>query len=300
VDIQNRLSNQELMRSRAYRLASLWGGAALTGAALAAAAAAFGSDRPIFPSPAKPGLRSYDYNVVETVNGHIEKAYRVSFDLENDKQGAVDVIVRSAEESTDAKAWTSVAVGESCKTAMNAPSGGVARAHLWPLDAATAKNMGAQFLDTCAPGGVFFPLTDILNVVIIPLSPTFNVAKLRHAGDSIHYDGYEANYDRNGEKLKQTAHGGEVSLISLGKIAVVDWSPAVADLDLIESAGAQPVHLKGTEHFAFRVTLDTKTGALIEAHTTYDDLDLAAHLPGMPEDQTAPVKINRTVTIRSR
>ncbi|HEY1752836.1 MAG TPA: hypothetical protein VGG29_16375 [Caulobacteraceae bacterium] len=56
----------------------------------------------------------------------------------------------------------------------------------------------------------------------------------------------------------------------------------------------------GTEHWAFRLTLDARTGALIEAHTPYDSLDLKAHAAGMPEGASAPVKITRTVSITPR
>lgn len=272
---------------------------------LAAAGAGAGSAAwaggPPFPVPARPGLHRYTYQVAEIVNGKLQHAYRTGFDLETTAAGATDVIVRTAEESADGKAWTTVPVSDACKAAMRAPPDGIARARLWPLDEAAAKRLGSSFLDECAPGGVFFPLTDILNVVIIPLSPRFRVSALRHKGDTAHYEGFTSTFNRAGEDFSETSHGGDVSLPSLadGK-AVIDWNSADADLVIDETSNAQPIRLSGTEHWAFRLTLDARTGALIEAHTPYDSLDLKAHAAGMPEGASAPVKITRTVSITPR
>jgi len=253
----------------------------------------------LLPSKPAPGLRAYTYEVAEVVNGKFTQGYRMAFDLQTGPDGAIDALVRAAEATTDAKTWQAVAVSDACKVATHAPSGGLARVRLWPMSPEAAKAMGPAFLDTCAPAGVFFPITDIVNVAVIPLTPTFKVETLKRKGDTAHYEGFNAHYDRAGETLTEITHGGEVSLLSLegGKV-VIDWAPAMADLDLVEKAGGQPVHLVGTEHFAFRVTLNATTGALVEAHTIYDDLDLKAHMAGMPDGVTTPVKISRTVTIK--
>jgi hypothetical protein len=266
---------------------------------LATTAGAQAADRPPFRTSPLPGLHAYSYEVIETINGKVQAGYRMKFDLETSAAGATDAIVRSAEQ-LQGGAWQAVTATDACKSAMRAPAGGLARVRLWPAAEGVSKGLGSGFLDTCAPAGVFFPLTDILNVAVIPASPTFSVGKLRRAGDHAHYDGFDAEYQRNGESLKETTHGGEVSLVSLGSQAVIDWAPATAELDLVENAGGQPVHLKGTEHFAFRVTLDTRTGALIEAHTTYDDLDLVARMANMPEGPGMPQKITRAVAINPR
>jgi hypothetical protein len=56
------------------------------------------------------------------------------------------------------------------------------------------------------------------------------------------------------------------------------------------------VTLHGTEHWSFRIILDRRTGALLDAHTLYDDLDLAVvGAPGAPH-----VAISRVVTISPR
>jgi hypothetical protein len=149
---------------------------------------------------------------------------------------------------------------------------------------------------------VFFPLTDILNVAVIATSNRFGVEKLKKAGDTAAYPAFTAHFDRADETLTETAHGGEVKLVSLDKrTAVIDWSPAPADLDLTEHpAPAQTVNLKGTEHWAFRLEFDARTGALLRARTTYDDLDLKVKLDGVPADKAPRVAITRAVTVEPR
>jgi hypothetical protein len=92
-----------------------------------------------------------------------------------------------------------------------------------------------------------------------------------------------------------------MTLVSLDdRTAVLDWAPALADLDLVEHQGAQPLTLKGTEHYAFRVEIDQRTGVIVRAHTTYDDLDLLVQMAGLPADKAPRVKITRAVTIEPR
>jgi hypothetical protein len=245
-----------------------------------------------------PGTRGYTYTVIETVNGG-QLGYRMAFDLVTDDAGATDALILSAEETSDGKTFHPVVASDACKTAMHAPSEGVARVRLWPPGGNVG--LGPDFLDTCAPAGVFFPLTDILNVVVIPFSQRFAVQNLHRPGDKGQFAGFSANYDRAGETLKQITPGGEVTLVSLSnQQAVIDWSPAPAELDLTNQVNGQPVNLTGLEHWAFRLTLDLRTGALIEAHTPYDTLDLVTHMAGVPADKAPPVKITRTVEIKSR
>jgi hypothetical protein len=249
-----------------------------------------------------PGRHTYRYEVTEVVNGQLHSAYRTDFDLEVTRDGTVEAVILKAEQAADGKTFTAVPVSEDCKTHMRAPRNGVARATLWPLSPEVAKAMGDDFLDTCAPPGVFFPLTDILNVAIIPVSGRFGVEHLERVGDTAHYEGFTAAFDRAGEGLKETTHGGEVRLVSMSaKVATIDWAPALADLDLRDRGpNGEPLFLQGTEHWAFRLELDRRTGALIRAHTTYDDLDLTIRLPNVPEGKQPKVKISRTVSIEPR
>ncbi len=278
-------------------------GAALALSLAVLAGAAFAAPgHPPWRSPASPGLRSYRYEVIETANGQVEKGYRADFDLKTGRDGVIDARVLTAAETSDGKVWAPVAVTDDCKHAMHAPPTGLASVRLWPVKQAGTAALGAEFLADCAPDAVFLPLTDILNVAIIPVAPNFKARALRKVGDRATYDGFNAAFNRSGRSMKETSPGGEVSLASVeGGVATIDWAPALADLDLLESGPQnQTIGLKGTEHFAFRVQIDTRTGALISGRTTYDDLDLAMHLTGVPDDKLPRQKITRAVTILPR
>jgi hypothetical protein len=250
---------------------------------------------PVFRNPPAPGLHRYVYQVTETVVGGPVHGYRTEFDLET-SGGATYAIVRTS--AVFDGAWKPVEPDAECRAAMHGDSTRLARVKLSPLAPETAKTLGDSFLATCAPPGVFFPLTDILNVAIIPTSERFRAAELRTAGQSLSYPGFDAAFDRSGVAIRETSSGGEISLASLDALrAVLDWKPAPADLDLAEGAEKTRVTLKGTEHFAFRVEVDRKTGAILRAATSYDDLDMK--IVGAP-DSVAHVKISRKVTIEPR
>jgi hypothetical protein len=264
--------------------------AALAGTAAAAAPA---GPRPAFRTMPTAGVRHYLYEVVQTINGTTRKGYRTEFDLET-KGGALFATLRATAE-LDQSGWKPVAVDAACRKAMNGGEAGLARLRLYPLDPETAHGLGASFLATCAPPAVFFPLTDILNVVIIPLSGEFHANELRNVGDTHSFPGFTAAFDRAGESIRETTHGGDVRLAAIdSRRAVIDWQPAPADLHMIERGMTPPLTLQGTEHWAFRVELDRRTGAIERASTTYDDLDLK--MVGMP-DSVPHVRISRTVTI---
>jgi hypothetical protein len=265
------------------------------GAALLLAGTA-GWASPPFRQAATPGTRHYFYTVLHTTNGAMEQGYRVGFDLVSDADGSVDAIVLSSESLAGGR-WTQTIVDPACRTAMRGTADSLARVRLWPLAQGAAARLGSDFLDTCAPPAIFFPLTDILNAVIVPLSPTFGAAALRRQGQSEHYPGFTAAYDRAGESLHEVVDGGELRLATLDRRqAVIDWMPQIATLDLVERSGASPVTLHGTEHWSFRIVLDRRTGAILDAHTLYDNLDLAVlGVPGAPR-----VAISRMVTITPR
>jgi hypothetical protein len=261
-------------------------------AALAATAAHAGEPAPVRSIPA-PGVRHYLYEMIETVNGARHGGWRTEFDFISSK-GTIDAVVRKTS-GFNGKTWEPVVVDNACRAAMHGSADSLARVRLWPLPAKNAQKLGSSFLDTCAPPGVFFPLTDILNVAIIPASPTFRTQELRQVGQTVHYEGFAADTDRAGEAIKETTHGGEMGLAALDPHRVViDWRPDLADLELTESAQKPPMTLKGTEHWAFRLELDRASGAILRATTTYDDLDLSIvnAPPGVPK-----IKISRTVLI---
>ncbi|HEY3814812.1 MAG TPA: hypothetical protein VGL66_16460 [Caulobacteraceae bacterium] len=248
-----------------------------------------------------PGVHAYHYEVIETVNGQPTHAYRTDFDLQVNRDGSIDAIVRSAQES-DGKTWSPVKLTDDCLAKMHAPKGGIATARIWPTTKDPSAAMGNSFLDLCAPPAVFFPLTDIVNVVVISVADAKLPSELRKPGDTAHFAGFTAHYDRAGEGLTETTHGGVTTLESVdAKVATLKWAPALADLDLSEhTAQGQAMKMIGVEHWSFRVEIDRHTGALIRAKTPYDDLDLTVHMQGLPEDKAPKVKIVRVVTIEPR
>jgi hypothetical protein len=243
-----------------------------------------------------PGVRHYRYTVVQTINANIVRGYRVDFDLESGRDGSIDAILLSSE-ALDGAHWTATAIDPTCRTAMHGTATSLARARLWPIGADIAASLGNGFLDTCAPPGIFFPLTDIINAVIVPLAQNFRASALRRQGQSVRYPGFTAAFDRAGEGLHEVSDGGEVRLTRLERDqAVIDWLPDIARLEIVERSGPTPVTLHGTEHWAFRIVLDRHSGVILDAHTLYDDLDLTvADMPGAP-----PARIARTVRIAPR
>ena len=246
----------------------------------------------VFPAQPKAGTRHYLYQATETVGDHQSGGYRTEFDLET-SAGATYAVIRKS--SVYDGAWKPVEPDAKCRAAMHGDSNSLARVKLSPMDSETAKSLGEGFLPMCAPPGVFFPLTDILNVAIIPTSGRFHAADLRTVGQSLSYSGFDAAFDRSGIGFKESSPGGAIKLSMLDKHrAVLDWQPATADLELIERAHQPPVHLKGTESFAFRVDVDRKTGFINRAAAMFDNLDMK--VIGAP-DTFPHLHITRTVTI---
>jgi hypothetical protein len=244
-------------------------------------------------TPPTAGSHLYRYEVQETGAGPAG-GYRTDFRLRADGKGGYWAeIIRSA--TYDGKAWTPVAVDAACAKAMNARPGELARVKLTPLSA-DAMALGDAFLDRCAPDGVFFPLTDILNVAIIVGGQALGGAALKAPGDTAPAPALNAVVQRADVQLTETAPSVEAAFVSLedGR-ASVDWKPGPAALDLTRQIGGQPLHLKGVEHFAFRATVDARTGVLEEAHTLYDDLDLAIVAPGGA--QAPRLALHRAATI---
>ncbi|MFL6727687.1 MAG: hypothetical protein ACJ8FS_14405 [Sphingomicrobium sp.] len=257
---------------------------------------AAGQPKPVYRTAPTPGVRHYVYQVDQTINGTIHKGYRSDFDLET-KSGAVFADIRSTAELVNG-AWKPVVPDPGCRKELNGGPASLARLQLYPIDPAKAHDLGASFLALCAPPAVFFPLTDILNVVVIPLGTPFGASKLRKVGDKISFQGFDAGYDRAGEELLEKAHGGETRLVALDfPRATLEWRPLPAELTLVEKTMNPPTTMQGSEHFAFRLDIERKTGAIERATTIFDDLDLK--IVGAP-DNVPHVRISRTVTIERR
>jgi hypothetical protein len=261
-------------------------------AILIALSSAVHSNGSVCRTPPKTGVRHYLYQAIETVVGRESHGYRTQFDLQV-SDGAIYAVIHKS--SVLDGSWKAVEPDPNCRAAMHGDSTSLARVKLSPLDPEVAKTLGSSFLAQCAPPGIFFPLTDILNVAIIPTSNRFRAAELRSVGDTLSYRGFDAAFDRSGTAMKESSPGGQIKLAMVDKHrAVLDWQPATAQLELIENSNKVPVHLKGTETFAFRVEVDRSSGLIEHARTTYDNLSLK--VLGAP-DSFPPVRITRTVTI---
>ena len=261
--------------------------------ALATMFAASAGDVP-YPQSPRPGVHHYVYQATETVVGGPVHGYRTEFDLEY-SNGAVTAVIRSASVS-DGNRSKPVELDAACRTAMHGDSASLARVQLMPLPPA-AKALGEPFLSMCAPAGIFFPLTDILNVVLIP-SEHFSATGLKSVGQSLAFPGFDAEFDRAGIAIKETSSGGDVTLVAVDRgRAVLDWKPAPADLEIFEHANNPPIRMRGKENFAFRTEIDRKTGTIVRAGTTYDNLDMK--IVGAP-DSVPHLKIVRAASIEPR
>ncbi|HLY78724.1 MAG TPA: hypothetical protein VKQ70_05080 [Caulobacteraceae bacterium] len=241
------------------------------------------------------GAQTFRYEVRELSSGPT-RGYRMDYRLRADRKGGlVAEIVRTA--TFDGKDFTPVTVDDACAKAMSARPGELATVRLAPLTVEQAK-LGDAFLPSCAPGAVFFPLTDILNVALIQLSDRFHVGDLKRVGQTVRFPGFSTSLDRAGVAMAETSPGGEIGLTSLDQgAATLDWKPEPADLDLTENYGGQAIKLHGTEHFAFRLVIDARTGWLEHGETLYDNLDMAVALPNVPPDKAPRVTIKRVVSI---
>jgi hypothetical protein len=248
---------------------------------------------PVYRTMPTPGVRHYNYEVIQTINDTTKKGYRTQFDLES-KGNSLFAIVRATSELNNG-VWKPGVPDAACREALNGSSDSLARVQLYPLDAGAAHDLGSSFLDLCAPPAIFFPLTDILNVMVIPIPGPFRAHELRKVGDVLPFPGFEAAYDRAGEQIRETTAGGKVRLASLDRRkAVIEWLPDQADLELVERGMQPPMESQGTEHFAFQIEVDRRSGAIERASTTYDNLDLK--IVGVP-DNAAHIRISRAVTI---
>ena len=241
------------------------------------------------------GTHAYRYEVHE-INGPSTHGYRTDFRLKSDgKGGLIAEIAQSA--TYDGKTYTPVSIDAACAKAMGAGPGRLASVRLSPLSAEQAK-LGDAFLASCAPAAVFLPLTDILNVALIQSSDRFHAADLRSIGQANAFAGFSTSLDRAGIAMQESSDRGQTSLASLeGGHATIDWKPDPAKLDLVEQNGGQPVKLDGTEHFAFRLVVDARSGWLERADSLYDDLDMAVAIPNVPSGTSPRVAIKRIVSI---
>jgi hypothetical protein len=244
------------------------------------------------------GVRAYRYEV-QDIAPQSTTGYRLDFRLRTEASGDQTAEVVRAW-GFDGKTWTPVTVDAACAAALHARPGELAVVPLYPMTPERAQ-LGDAFLANCAPSAVFLPLTDVLNVVLIEASDRFHLRDLRSVGQSAPFPGFSTSLHRPGLAMTESSDGGATTLVSRNADrVVVDWAPSISSLDLVEQdAGGpgQPVHLVGTEHFAFRVTIDAPSGSLESATTLYDDLNLTVIVPGLADAQRPRIASRRVVTI---
>jgi hypothetical protein len=263
--------------------------------ALASGLAVEAATRPPRLTPTS-GSTLFRYEVRQTIGGEVS-GWRMNYRLQTDgRGGAVAVVLQS--EALDHGAWSPVTVDPSCRTAMHAGPGELAEVRLAPLSTEAAA-LGDAFLALCAPSGVFNPITDILNVALIQTSKPFRIDALRRDGDTVAFAGFSTSLSRPTLEMSEASDGGEISLVGVEEgRALVDWKPTPSRLHLVNKLpSGQQVPLDGTEHFAFRLEIDARTGQLRSAHSLYDDLDLTAAVAGLPADRQPRLKITREVAI---
>lgn len=187
-----------------------------------------------------------------------------------------------------------------CVVAMHGDRNRLARIQLEPLPP-DAESFGPDFLATCAPDSIFFPITDILNVALVQTESKFGLATLRQVGDKASFAAFSTTTHRSSVDMIANAPGGEtqISNVTSHKV-VVDWVPLPMHLVLTEHAASGDFIMTGLEHFAFRIQVDRTTGKLISAKTLYDTLNLVMDMPGVPKEKAPHITIRRTVNIKRK
>jgi len=257
---------------------------------------------PIIKTSPTAGTRGYRYTSVERNPGQPDARYRVDFDLVTDAHGDVTAVIRKAE-SANGDNWSTPTVTEACAKSLHGDGAALARVTLVTLSPEAASSLGEPFMAMCAPAAYFYPMTDILNVVLIQVSPSFHIKDLNAAGASARFEGFSTKLDRLNTGMTASSPGGTITLTALDdKVATVDWAPDPMQITLVKHAtqNMPEVTLTGFERFAFRVEVERATGALRRSATTSDTLDLVVSMPGLPPDKAPHLAISREVAIEPR
>ena len=91
-----------------------------------------------------------------------------------------------------------------------------------------------------------------------------------------------------------------VKFVALGPDrATLDWVPKPMTVTVITHGGmdGKDLTLNGTEIFGYRIDIDPRTGTLIGAAMTNDNLHLRL---GLPDGRIVPINITREITIAPR
>lgn len=277
---------------------SAWAAASVAVSMLAGAVASGPAQaKPPWRAPWAAASRTYRYEATQAdANAAPGAGHRVDFRLVTEPGGGVVAHILAAN-ILSGGAWKPLAVDASCRSALGAGPGEIAEVRLQPLSPAAAK-LGNAFLAACAPDDLFNPMTDILNVALIIDADQFHARDLTRAGQTVSFPGLTTSLDRGDFAMSESSDTGEVTLAALDPAtATLDWKPSPSKLDMAKGAGAARLPMSGTEHFAFRVALERRTGLLVEAHTLYDDVEVTVAVPGLHPDKRPHLAIRRVVSI---
>lgn len=239
------------------------------------------------------GTQAYRYEIVRRLPDRAER-HRLDFDLVSDGKFGLVAVVRSLRKG-EGDGWQDEPIDESCRAALHAGPGELARVTLLPAQA----GLDASFLAPCAPQELFLALTDILNAALIQ-SPHFGIALLSTPGDSRRFAAFTSHFDRGGLAADASSAGGTIRFVeAAGSRATVEWAPDPMTLKmrLTPEGAPREISLEGTERFVFRLVIDRASGVLLGMTAPQDRLDLIVDMKDIPPQ---PLVITREVSIVPR
>ena len=246
------------------------------------------------------GTYPYRFETSTEIPNAPGNSFRLDYDLVSDGKGSLVAVVRGAWTRQSAPEWSDAEIDAECRKAMGAQGDELGRVTLWPVAPDMATSLGAGFMADCAPAELFFPITDILTVVQIQVSPQFGLAKLAKPGDSYQFAPYKIALDRNDTVLDLQGTGGTVQFASAvpGR-ATIGYHPNPSNISIIHRraySGAD-VTLTGTASGVIRLEINPDTGVLLGAEAVGDKLDVTMSLPG---GFSQPLAITREMKIAPR
>ena len=247
------------------------------------------------------GTHSYRYESITHVPNAPGSSYRLDYDLASDGKGGIVAIVTGAwHRERDSGEWSDAEINDACRAKLHGQGTELARVTLSPVPLDQLQGLGPAFMDECAPGDIFFPMTDILKLALVQLAPQFHLAELAKPGDSRRFDGHKTGLERLDTAVSIDSPGGTIRLVALApERATIDFAPDPTAITIIHRraySGAD-VTLTGTDSMGFRVEIDPRTGALLSAAASQGALELTMSLPG---GYSQPLAVTHEVSIVPR
>lgn len=246
------------------------------------------------------GTYPYRFETSSVVPNMPGESFRLDYDLVSDGKGVLVAVVKGAWRRQGAPEWSDAEVDAECRKAMGAQGDELARIKLWPFAPEMAANLGKGLVADCAPTELFFPLTEVLTVVQIQVSPQFGLEKLAKPGDTYQFAPYKIALDRDDTVLDLQATGGTLRFdAAVPGRATIGYHPNPSNVTILHrrAYNGADVTLKGTASGAMKLEIDPGTGVLLGAEAVGDRLDVTMSLPG---DFTQPLAITREVKIAPR